>query len=312
MSCLPRLFILGATCTGKSSVGARVAQRLGAEVISLDSMQVYSGLPILTAQPNQEECALVPHHLVDFVDCATKFDVFSYTEEAMKVVKELDEKRVPILFVGGTWYYFRALVDGFDDLPPGNEGTREQIIAEIGDDSHALHEELERLDPLSAERIHPNDKKKIIRAIEVCRLAGAAMSSLIGKPTKGPIENYLAFSLNMDREKLYERINQRVDMMMEQGALEEVRAVFEQFGDLDMTVHQALGVRQLLPFFRQEKTLEECVEQLKGDTRRFAKRQLSFLRREKRIIPLDIWRYSSVDELVDYLVDEYEKKASPV
>ena len=309
---LPRLFILGATCTGKSSVGARVAQRLGGQVISLDSMQIYKGLPILTAQPTKEECTLVRHHLVDFVDGATKFDVFSYSEAAQKIVAQLDEENVPVLFVGGTWYYFRALVDGFDDLPPGNDETRRKIVADIGDDSLLLHEELAKLDPQSAQRIHPNDKKKIIRAIEVCLLTGSAMSSLIGKPKKGPIDNYLAFSLHMDREKLYERINHRVDLMIEDGAVDEVRAVFERFGDEDMTVHQALGVRQLLPYFRQEKPLEECIEQLKGDTRRFAKRQLSFLRREKRIVPLNLSDYTTVDDLVDFLVMRYEQATNEV
>lgn len=309
---LPRLFILGATCTGKSSIGARVAQRLGGQVISLDSMQIYKGLPILTAQPTKEECALVPHHLVDFVDGARKFDVFSYSEEAQKIVAQLDKENVPVLFVGGTWYYFRALVDGFDDLPPGNDYVRQKIMADIGDDSLLLHAELSRLDPKSAQRIHPNDKKKIIRAIEVCRLTGSAMSSLIGKATKGPIENYLAFSLNMEREKLYERINHRVDLMVEAGAVDEVRAIFERFGDEDMTVHQALGVRQLLPYFRSEKSLEDCIEQLKGDTRRFAKRQLSFLRREERIVPLTVADYASVDDLVDFLVARYEQAVNEV
>ncbi len=307
----PRLFLLGATCTGKSSVGALVAQKLGGEVISLDSMQVYKGLPILTAQPNKEECALVPHHLVDFLDCNTQFDVFSYTEAALHVLKKLDEKGKPALFVGGTWYYFRALVDGFDDLPAGREEIRQQIVDELGDDSHTLHAELTKLDPLTAQKIHPNDRKKIIRAIEVCRLTGSPMSSLIGNETKGPVENYLAFSLNLPREELYERINQRVDIMMDKGALDEVRAIFERFGDDDKTVHQALGVRQLLPFFKGEKELTECVEQLKGDTRRFAKRQLSFLRREERIETLTVGDYENKEALADHIVSEYEKRCAP-
>lgn len=300
-----RLFILGATATGKSAVGAAVARALGGEVISLDSMQVYRDLPCLTAQPTAEERQLAPHHLIDFLDGAEQFDVFSYLEAVTAILDDLDRRQVPALFVGGTTYYFRALVDGFDDLPKGSPEERRSIVAQFGDDGPRLHGALRDLDPDSADRIHPNDKKKIIRALEICRLAGKPMSQLIGGPRRALVPNFLAFSLHMAREELYRRLDDRVDEMVASGALDEVRALAQRLGKRDCTVHQALGVRQLLPVVSGETSLEDAVMLLKRDTRRFAKRQLSFLRQESRIVQLDWTDFADKDSLVAFIVDRY-------
>jgi tRNA dimethylallyltransferase len=300
------IFILGATCTGKSKIGALLAYELNGEVISLDSMQVYKGLPILSAQPRSEEKSLVPHHLVDMIEPSTKFNVISYINEVDKIIGRLEKEGKIAVFTGGTSLYFKALVDGFDDMPPGSDAERKRIISEVGESPEKLHEHLMSLDPVIGARIHKNNLKKIIRAIEVCRLSGHRMSELMGNKTDGGIiKDFLAWSIHLPREELYRRIDDRVDEMMKAGAIDEVKNLWSEFGNLDVTIHQALGVRQLMRHFQEGLDLEECIELTKRDTRRFSKRQLSFLRGEHRIQPLEVKNFNSYSAIAKHIKDLY-------
>ena len=249
-----------------------------------------------------------PHHLVNVLEPSVKFDVFSYIDEVKKIIETLEKQQKPAVFVGGTTYYFKALVDGFDDLPAGSDEEREKIITEIGEDPRALHDHLKELDPKTAATIHRNNRKKIIRAIEVCRLSGKPFSSLIGQNTDGGlIKNYLAWSIHLPRDVQYDRINKRVDTMLKEGALEEVRRLWEQYGNCNLTIHQALGVRQLMGYFEKREELDECIRLMKRDTRRFSKRQLSFLRGEPRIHPIHMQDYGDYRELANALATQFHK-----
>jgi len=298
-----RLFILGPTCTGKSNVGAYLAKELRGEVISTDSMQVYGALPVLSAHPTVEQRSVAPHHLIGFVDSKERFDVFAYVRAVLERLETMDTNQTPAVFVGGTWYYFRALVQGFDPLPPGDQTTRAKITEKFGDSPEQLHAALERVDSTSAERLHPNDRRRVIRALEIYEITGKPMSSLIGSKTVGPVEHYRAFWLDMPREKLYEKINARVDEMMRKGALDEVRTLCEGASSTTATVFQALGVNQLRAHIEGNIDLDEAIRLLKRDTRHYARRQISFLRRDKRIQRVNLLDFESSSKVAHHILE---------
>jgi len=278
------VFLVGPTASGKSSVAlclaemiSRGGQRRG-EIISLDSMQLWRGMDIGTAKPTPQERERVPHHLVDVLEPSESFSVARYVEAAEAAVAEIAGRgRVP-LFVGGTALYLKALVAGLFEGPSADWTLRTQlrrIAAERG--SLHLHERLRTIDPAAAARIHPNDLRRIIRALEVYEKTGTPISELqrqwaAENPHPPPI-----FGIARDRADLYDRINRRVDQMMEEGFLDEVRRLLGRRPGREAT--QALGYRELIAHLDGEiESLEEAVELIKRNTRRFAKRQLTWFR----------------------------------
>lgn len=282
---IPLLVILGATASGKTSTAIQVALELGGEIISADSMQIYRGLDVGTAKPTPRERAAVPHHLVDVVDPGESFSVAIFQRRAYRLIKEIHGRgRLPLL-VGGTGLYIRAVTEGWAvGRHPPDPCYREKL-REIGETrgSQHLHRCLSRLDPQASTRIDPADLKRIIRALEIFR-SGVGDKAEEGPDPGAPPRDPLKTGLFWPREELYRRIEDRVDMMMEAGWLEEVRELSRQGLHQWVTSSQALGYGHLASYLRGEKDLERALREIKRDTRRFAKRQLTWFRREKDII----------------------------
>ena len=282
----PLVCIVGPTASGKTSLSIALAKQLNTEIISSDSMQLYRGMDIGTAKPDMEERDGVVHHMFDVAQPGEDFSVARYQEMADACAQSiLARGKVPIV-CGGTGLYLNALIEG--NVFSGDETSselRKQLWAEAErEGAHALHERLRQVDPESAERIHENNVKRVIRALEVYEQTGMTIGAF-NAAHKPPEPRYDAILLALcptDREILYERINRRVDQMMEQGLLEEASRLYSD-GCLTGTAAQAIGYKELVPYLDGQAALEDCVEDLKRASRNYAKRQLTWLRRDKRV-----------------------------
>jgi len=281
----PIVVIVGPTASGKSSLALALAQRTAGEIVCADSMQVYRGLDIGTGKPSAEERRQVPHHLVDLVAPDEPFTAADYARLARRVLAEIRRRgRVPIV-VGGTGLYVRALFRGLFEGPGENPSIRASLRKEAETSgSTALHRRLADLDPAAAARIHPNDLFRIVRALEIVTLTGRPISGLRDagrhhpRPILGPV---LRFGLDRHRDELYRRIEERVDRMMEQGLLEEVRDLLARGYVPTLKPLRALGYRHMIGYLKGEMPLHRAIATLKRDTRRYAKRQLTWFRRER-------------------------------
>ncbi len=300
------LVLTGPTASGKSSLAQKVALALSGEIICMDSMQVYVGLDIGTAKPSAKEQKEVPHHLFDIREPGQPFSVAEYFELAQKTVEDIHKRgRLPI-FVGGTGLYLRALQGGLDfGGTPSNPIIRERyqkISQEEG--NLAVHRILAEKDPQSAARLHPNNLRRVIRALEILETTGQPM----GEITKvKPLIPYAlkAYALFWPREQLYERINLRVDEMMATGLLDEVKALLQKGLPQDAQCMQSLGYKELIPYLLGKGTLIEAVEVLKRRTRNYAKRQLTWFMAEKDLTWLP--GETAIHENADTIVMEMRK-----
>jgi len=276
----PRIYILlGPTAAGKSAVGMEVAKRAGAEIISIDSMQVYRGMDIGTAKPSAAERAAVPHHLIDIREPRESFSTAEYVELADAAVRDIVSRgRLP-LFVGGTALYIKSLVYGIFEGPSADWHFRRRLRAEAAENgSEALHARLADIDPEAAARIHPNDLRRIERALEIYEKTGRRPSELRQEWESGSQRYSTAMAgLDVAREVLCDRINARVDSMMAAGWLDEIRRLVAG-GGLARGPSQALGYAQLARAAAGKMPLEEAVEDIKAKTRQFAKRQMTWFR----------------------------------
>lgn len=280
----PLICVVGPTASGKTGLAAALAQRLDGEVVSADSMQIYQGMSIGTAKPAVEEMRGIPHHMIDFLSPKERFSVADYAAMARKAILDIHKRgRLPIL-AGGTGLYVQAVTEGilFQEEPENPEIRRclERRAEEKG--AVDLFRELQAVDPPSAERIDRNNEKRVLRALEIYYLTGETMTERLKRSRAGelPFQPVLIGLSVSDRQKLYARIEQRVDQMMERGLLEEAGRVLQ---DLGITASGAIGYKEFLPYFQGTASLEEAVEQLKRDTRRYAKRQLTWFKRDARI-----------------------------
>lgn len=277
----PRLLVLlGPTAVGKTNLSLQLAQERKGEIISGDSMQVYRGMDIGTAKASPEERALVPHHLIDIHDPDYPFSVAEFQQLAAGLVAEIDGRGKLPMLVGGTGLYIESLCYGFEFTEAGTdeEFRREQNEYAEAFGAEALHARLREADPDTAERLHPNDRRRIIRALEVLKLTGKPLSQLLaGQKKESPYECCF-IGLTMDRELLYRRIEQRIDAMLDSGLVEEVRRLLRAGYTRDLVSMQGLGYKEIAAYLEGEMTLEEATALLKLGTRRFAKRQLSWFR----------------------------------
>ncbi len=279
---IPVLAVAGPTASGKTALAVALAKELDGEVVSADSMQVYREMQIGTARPNEEEMEGVPHHMLGFLPPAESFSVADYVERAAACIREIHARgKLPIV-AGGTGLYIRSLLRGirFSQMPE-DEALRRELEAQSEQDPVALWETLRELDPEAAAAIHPNNRKRVIRAVEVCRVTGVPFSVQSKQAAEGdsPYRYALVCLGFHDRQKLYDRINRRVDVMMEQGLLEEAEGFLRSHPG--GTAVQAIGYKELAPYFRKECPLETAVENIRRETRRYAKRQLTWFRREE-------------------------------
>ncbi len=293
------LAVVGPTASGKTALAAALAKRLDGEVVSCDSMQIYRGMEIATAAPTKEEQCGIPHHMVSCVDASEQFSVSRYCEMAHECISDISNRgKLPIL-CGGTGLYYSSLVDDlvFADAP-SDEKIRGLLYERSEKEGGAvLLEELQRIDPETAERLHPNHISRIVRALEIFMSSGITLSQQ-NKMSRANESRYdlLPIGVNFsDRDRLYERINKRVDIMLEKGLIDEAVIAYNNSGKTSV---QAIGHKELFGFFSGSQSLDESVEILKRQTRRYAKRQLTWFRRDERIKWLDAMNCPDVQTLV--------------
>ncbi len=286
MKKLPLIVTAGPTASGKTRLAIELAKLLNGEIVSADSMQIYKYMNIGSAKPTAEEQKEVKHHLIDFLEPDAVFSVADYTEMAHDVIgKLISEGKMPVM-CGGTGLYINSVVN---DITFGETDTNDDIRAELAKTARekgndALIKMLAEFDPVSAARLHPNNVRRVIRAIEFYKVTGQTISSHqeMTKQTEGRY-NPIMFCIAWDRQKLYERINKRVDKMLEDGLLEEVKRLMEAGYTKALNSMKAIGYKELIDYYNGETTLEEAVELIKQSSRRYAKRQLTWFRRDKRI-----------------------------
>lgn len=283
----PLIVLTGPTAVGKTALSLELAKAVGGEILSADSMQVYRGMDIGSAKIRPWEMRGIPHHLIDVLDPFEEFNVVVFQKLCRQAMEGIYERgHIPIL-TGGTGFYIQAVLRDID-FTENEENTDyrrelEQLAARQG--SQALHEMLRAVDPASAEAIHAHNIKRMIRALEFHHLTGEKISEHnVREAERQSPYRYCYFVLNDDREKLYRRIEERVDRMLEEGLVEEVRRLMEQGCRRDMVSMQGLGYKEILDYLAGETTMEEAVYLIKRDTRHFAKRQLTWFRREKDVI----------------------------
>lgn len=281
---IPLIVVCGPTASGKTSLAVSLAEIFDCEIVSADSMQIYKEMQIATAKPTEEEKRGIKHHLVDFLNPYESFSVADYVRVAKKTISEIHSRgKLPIV-CGGTGLYISSLVDNisFDDTCSSTEIRNELTALAEEKGGEYLLDVLRGFDPETAERLHPNNLTRIIRAIEVYRISGITMTEAVKRSRQSGIYDLCMIGINYaDRSKLYDRVNQRVDKMMEEGLLSEAKEVLSEDGF--KTSMQAIGYKELRPYFEGERSLDECIEKLKMETRRYAKRQLTWFRRDERI-----------------------------
>lgn len=301
---IPLVAVVGPTASGKTALGVALSKHFGGEIVSADSMQIYKGMPIAAAVPTAEERNASPHHLIEFLEPNIKFSVADYVDTARKTILEIaNRNKLPIL-VGGTGLYINSLVDGIEFT---KEKPNEELRRKLEEEFHKNggEEMLKRLsafDPQSAGRLNASDKRRILRAIEIFETTGITLTrqNELSK-IKGSDYNTVMLGITFrDREKLYERINLRVDKMLDMGLLEEARMS----ADKGVTAAQAIGHKEFIPYFNGEISLEEALEKLKRETRRYAKRQLTWFRRDTRIN----WLYADEEDVVKKAIEIVERK----
>lgn len=279
----PLIIIAGPTAVGKTALSVALAKRIGGEIVSADSMQVYRGMDIGTAKVTKEETCGVPHHLIDVLDPKDPFNVMTFRSMVKDAVRGIASRgNVPVL-VGGTGFYIQSVLY---DVQFEEDASSEELRKELEQEAAVLgaekmHERLRALDPDAAEAIHPNNIKRVIRALEYCLSTGRKISvhNREQRERTSPY-SFLFYVLTMDRAALYQRIDLRVDQMMEQGLLAEVKRLRDEGVTSDMVSMQGLGYRQIFDYLEGIATLDEAVERIKRETRHFAKRQLTWFRRE--------------------------------
>ena len=277
------IFITGPTAAGKTETAVYLAQKLNTEIISCDSMQVYKGMDIITSKPPALLRKNAGHHLIDIIPAAKEYNVSKYRREALRKIKEVVKRgRIPLL-TGGTGLYMSILIDGIFKAKSQNQNIRNRLYKQAGElGSGYLYEELKKIDPGAALKIHPNDTRRVIRALEVFKSTGKPISYL-QKQRKGlePKYDVKVFCINMPREKLYKRIDARVEKMFADGLVSEVKKLLK--SGLSKTASYAIGIRELKGYFDGLYDLEEAKRLMKRNTRLYAKRQLTWFRKDKRI-----------------------------
>jgi tRNA dimethylallyltransferase len=281
----PILVILGPTASGKSALALAVARRVGGEILSVDSMQVYRGMDIGTAKPTVAEQAAVRHHLIDVAAPSETFAVSQYVALADRTIADAAARSAQLIAAGGTPLYYKSLFEGLFEGPGADAATRGRLNDQP---LEALHARLVEVDPAAAARIHVNDRKRLVRALEVFELTGRPISSFQTEWSGGVMRHEAVWvGLNWEREALNRRINARVKAMMDQGWLEEARQLLETYGQLSKTAAEATGYHELIEHLAGRMSLDDAVEQIKIATRQLARRQMKWFRRFSQVRWID-------------------------
>jgi tRNA dimethylallyltransferase len=277
------IFLVGPTAIGKSETAVYFAQKIGAEIISCDSMQVYKGMDIITSKPRPFLRKKIRHHLISVMPLNRNYDVSSYRKDALEKIKKIISKGKVPLFVGGTGLYASILADGIFEEDIKDKITRARLYKIAKNKGRLyLHKQLKKADPEAAQKIHPNDLKRVIRALSVFKVTGKPISSL-QKKRSGLRDEYdvRIFCLNIDRDRLYKAIDERVDKMFKEGLIREVNGLLKR--NLSRTASFAIGLKEVKGYLKGDYGLEEAKNRIKLNTRRYAKRQLTWFRKDKKI-----------------------------
>lgn len=299
------IVLTGPTAAGKSAVAVALADRINAEILSLDSIAVYRGMDIGTAKPSIEDRKRIPHHLVDLVDPNEEFSVACYLRQAHAIVERLKDRGRRAIFVGGTPMFLKGVLRGFDPGPPADWEFRRAVESDI--ERHgveALRERLRQVDPLAAHRIGPNDSRRMIRALEVARHTGTPISHRqIQFDAQRRAETCNVFSLQWDRGALHDRINARVGEMFRMGLVDEVRGLLEKYGGLSRTASQAVGYREVIQWLRGDDgdDVRPLIEEVSAHTRQLARRQETWLRSFSEIRFIDVAEPIDESKIADRL-----------
>ena len=298
MNKIPVLVVCGPTASGKTAVSVELAKIYNAEIISADSMQIYKGLQIATAKPTVNEMKGIVHHLVDVFDLDMDFSVADYVKQASEIIRRVYlSGKLPII-CGGTGLYISSLIENvkFDDT--GNDQSIRQRLSQEAEEkgNHFLWEKLCEVDPETALKVHENNLPRVIRALEVYELTGITLSQhkINSRKEESPYDTCIIGLTCEDRDKLYDRINKRVDEMVQNGLVDECRRVYEQ-GEIK-TACQAIGFKELIPYFKGVCSVEECIDKIKLETRHYAKRQLTWFRRMSGIRWVYVDKYDSFEK----------------
>lgn len=284
------LVLTGPTGSGKTDMAISLAKKLGGAIINADAFQVYRELNIATAKPSETQRLEVPHFLFDFVPVSSSYSVYEYQADLRATIADLQEIHKPIIIAGGTGLYIRA---GLYDYSFPEEKVVDLSVYEKMDDD-TLYAALQKMDPEEAKTIHPHNRIRVLRAIKVYLSSGKKKSEIKAEQKHQPIyDDVYFFGLNAERAPLYERVNQRVEEMFKAGLVEENRALYEKYGEAPRAF-QAIGVKELFPYFRGEKNLEECKEEIQKNTRHYVKRQETFFRHQ-----FDIHWITQEEEILD-------------
>lgn len=301
------IILAGPTASGKTSVSIDLAKRLGGEIISADSMQVYKYMDVGTAKISAEEMQGVKHHLIDVLDPKEDFNIVKFQNMVKCYIEEIVKNRhIPIL-VGGTGFYIQSVIY---DIDFNNEDDNSSVRKKLEEEYDAfgadfMHEKLKKIDIVSAQTIHKNNKKRIIRAIEYFLINNEPISSHneVQREKKSPYD-YRFFVLNPPRDILYERINKRVDIMVENGLVDEVKKLREMGLSTANISMQGIGYKEIIEYLDGEVSLETAIENIKQNTRHMAKRQVTWFKREKDVIYVDPFSFESNDKIVDYMIEK--------
>ena len=308
----PLVILTGPTAVGKTALSIKLASEIGGEIISADSMQVYRQMDIGSAKIKPEEMDGIPHHLIDILEPEEEFNVCLFEKLALEAMEQIYERgHIPVV-VGGTGFYIQALLYQIDFTEEETDTAFRDKLWQLGEEkgNHYLHELLRKVDPESAEEIHENNRKRVIRALEFYENSGKPISTHNKEQRqKTSAYNSCYFVLTDDRKKLYERIESRVDQMLSKGLVDEVRTLKERGCNASMVSMQGLGYKEILEYLDGRCSLLEAVEKIKKETRHFAKRQLTWFRREKDVIWLDKQAFAyDEDAVLSCILENLRKK----
>jgi tRNA dimethylallyltransferase len=307
------LVIVGPTACHKTELSIELAKRIDGEIVSADSVQVYFGMDIGSAKPTIEERQGIPHHLIDCLPIDTpEFSAPMFRQMATRAIEEIAGRGKTPIIVGGSGLYVNALTYPLGFAIPRDDAARERATREYERDAQACYERLCAIDPVTAARLHPNDQKRIVRALEVFDCSGKPLASFgadfqNSAGEQAPFDS-MQIGLTMDRELLYQRIHLRVDRMMEQGLLDEAKRIYDAKHEPSLPALRSIGYKQLFAYFEGNCTLEEAIEAIKQDTRHFAKRQMTWFRRDERIGWHDVTQWDTVKQnLVESLAQSAQQ-----
>lgn len=308
----PLVILTGPTAVGKTALSIKLASKIGGEIISADSMQVYRQMDIGSAKIKPEEMGGIPHHLIDILEPEEEFNVCLFEKLALEAMEQIYERgHIPVV-VGGTGFYIQALLYQIDFTEEETDTAYRDKLWQLGEEkgNHYLHELLRKVDPESAEEIHENNRKRVIRALEFYENCGKPISTHNKEQRqKTSAYNSCYFVLTDDRKKLYKRIESRVDQMLSKGLVDEVRTLKERGCNASMVSMQGLGYKEILEYLDGRCSLLEAVEKIKKETRHFAKRQLTWFRREKDVIWIDKQAFAyDEDAVLSCILENLRKK----